>query len=45
MEQIKTISLKNEKTLTAIKFVALLGLAILAPIVQNQLIKIGRAHV
>jgi hypothetical protein len=37
-EQVKTVSLINSKTLSIAKFVALLGLAILAPLAQNQLI-------
>jgi hypothetical protein len=37
-EQIKTSSLVDRRALSALKFVALFGLAILAPLVQNQLI-------
>jgi len=37
-EQIKTSIFVNQKVLYAIKFVVLLGIALLAPLVQNQFI-------
>lgn len=38
MEQIKVLSLANSKILSMVKFVALFGIAVLAPLAQNQFI-------